>query len=558
MTEPDRSPTPPMSSFLTKPSRAGYRFGVKTTTRIPANVVSGPYFGEMDFERQLQDTRTTPNMIEVRYVDGHIEVSGEKSIRWTVNVHAARDRHEQNLELVKDARGRLFLWTVRAVQEGEPLLLWYGDELARDMGIPVLTPGNIQGDQHYVCSRCLKHYQYPNTLKAHIRFRCPRRRDLAVGTTRMPDRFREMFSFNYNPIRRVGITKGIKRETSDPASPRPLASTSPTGPKDLSIGSGTKSAFKPHSREATIAKATMVLSKSPRISPIKLAGTTPSPLPLDMSEMKSASPETPVTTRASIPPSAQPIQIFNHIHAPPIALPMDNPAFRYYYPFYSSFGAAARYCLPLPSAACGNYVDSLEHPFMYPYISGLSKTLPSVAHSKATEHTSTISHPTREETCVRDTGRISPYKFPLPSDIAGEPLDLIPRSLYLSKSRKGHLCIYCGKLYSRKYGLKIHLRTHTGYKPLKCKVCLRPFGDPSNLNKHIRLHAEGDTPYRCEHCGKVLVRRRDLERHVKSRHPSEAEKMEKTREITPEKSIDQDGKIEDDSDIERDIDIEED
>lgn len=66
----------------------------------------------------------------------------------------------------------------------------------------------------------------------------------------------------------------------------------------------------------------------------------------------------------------------------------------------------------------------------------------------------------------------------------------------LGKSKQGHLCIYCGKCYSRKYGLKIHIRTHTGYKPLKCKYCLRPFGDPSNLNKHVRLHAEGDTPYK--------------------------------------------------------------
>jgi uncharacterized Zn-finger protein len=45
------------------------------------------------------------------------------------------------------------------------------------------------------------------------------------------------------------------------------------------------------------------------------------------------------------------------------------------------------------------------------------------------------------------------------------------------------------QVYNRKYGLKIHLRTHTGYKPLQCRVCSRPFSDPSNLNKHIRLHS---------------------------------------------------------------------
>ncbi|RZF37678.1 hypothetical protein LSTR_LSTR003089 [Laodelphax striatellus] len=99
----------------------------------------------------------------------------------------------------------------------------------------------------------------------------------------------------------------------------------------------------------------------------------------------------------------------------------------------------------------------------------------------------------------------------------------------LGRSKQGHLCIYCGKVYSRKSGLKIHIRTHTGFKPLKCKYCSRPFGDPSNLNKHVRLHAEGETPYKCDQCGKVLVRRRDLERHMKSRHQLDCDELEDLR-----------------------------
>ncbi|XP_065340543.1 PR domain zinc finger protein 13 [Cloeon dipterum] len=106
----------------------------------------------------------------------------------------------------------------------------------------------------------------------------------------------------------------------------------------------------------------------------------------------------------------------------------------------------------------------------------------------------------------------------VPADLSAHHARMETLVSSLGKSKKGHVCLYCGKIYSRKYGLKIHIRTHTGYKPLSCKFCLRPFGDPSNLNKHVRLHAEGETPYKCDECGKVLVRRRDLERHLKARH----------------------------------------
>ncbi|XP_012056617.1 PREDICTED: uncharacterized protein LOC105619708 [Atta cephalotes] len=92
----------------------------------------------------------------------------------------------------------------------------------------------------------------------------------------------------------------------------------------------------------------------------------------------------------------------------------------------------------------------------------------------------------------------------------------------MGKCGAGYRCIFCNKIYSRKYGLRIHIRTHTGYKPLKCDFCHHKFGDPSNLNKHVRLHATGESRYKCNMCDKILVRRRDLERHINSWHSQNA------------------------------------
>ncbi|KAL0133043.1 hypothetical protein PUN28_000649 [Cardiocondyla obscurior] len=99
-----------------------------------------------------------------------------------------------------------------------------------------------------------------------------------------------------------------------------------------------------------------------------------------------------------------------------------------------------------------------------------------------------------------------------------DPAEVETLASDMGKCGAGYRCIFCDKIYSRKYGLRIHIRTHTGYKPLKCDFCQHRFGDPSNLNKHVRLHATNDSRYKCNICDKVLVRRRDLERHINSWH----------------------------------------
>ena len=39
----------------------------------------------------------------------------------------------------------MFCRMLREIRAGEELAVWYGDELARDCGIPPLTPANITG-----------------------------------------------------------------------------------------------------------------------------------------------------------------------------------------------------------------------------------------------------------------------------------------------------------------------------------------------------------------------------------------------------------------------------
>ena len=363
-----------------------------------------------------------------------------------------------------------------------------------------------------MCCKCRKTYKYPNTLKAHIRFRCVANHD---DTNRF-----KMGSLP--PLRTIlDFPRVCDSETLPPMGaflPKHSTALSPPDPdswyrmrrKTTPLQLSELSAFKPHLAKGEPADiepdSTVQTTNSP--------GSDPGVLNLSLGEHSN-----PLSSTVTSLPLA--LQLWKPVHQP--ALPITMDALTLCYPYFENMHkhnrllCAAEQTPSLSSLQPRRRLSSYDRLLTIPETNFTSVSEQRCCHGNLNKHCT-------HEHSAADRG----FGFPLPSEQEGEPLDLLPRSLYLSKSRKGHLCVYCGKLYSRKYGLKIHLRTHTGYKPLKCKVCLRPFGDPSNLNKHVRLHAEGDTPYRCQYCGKVLVRRRDLERHVKSRHPQEVDLNEGT------------------------------
>lgn len=89
-------------------------------------------------------------------------------------------------------------------------------------------------------------------------------------------------------------------------------------------------------------------------------------------------------------------------------------------------------------------------------------------------------------------------------------------------SMQSHTCRYCRRPFGQASNLNKHVRVvHLQLKPFSCKECYKPFSQRSVADNHYRSVHLGEKPFDCPRCQKGFSDKSNLKKHIKLVHLKE-------------------------------------
>ncbi|CAG9539553.1 unnamed protein product [Cercopithifilaria johnstoni] len=118
--------------------------------------------------------------------------------------------------------------------------------------------------------------------------------------------------------------------------------------------------------------------------------------------------------------------------------------------------------------------------------------------------------------------------------VEGDDLAFAEPAARRDTNAKKDRCTFCCKVFTNRSNLIVHLRSHTGEKPYKCRLCSYACAQSSKLTRHMRTHGQqGKETYHCNICQMPFSVHSTLEKHMRKCVVANNQNRENNQQFSP-------------------------